>query len=90
MNLTPKEVKFLTILNETRLSNGKLLKCYSERLRKEFSFKDKELREAIKKLSRNGLLTEMDLGGNDIMYFFTEKVSKDMLDKKLEEITCQF
>lgn len=90
MNLTPKEVKFLTILNETRLSNGKLLKGYSERLRKEFSFRDKELREAVKKLRGNGLLTEMDLGGDDIMYFFTEKVSKDMLDKKLEEITRQF
>ena len=90
MSLTPKEAKFLTILNETRLVDGKLLKRYSDEIKKSFLFTDKELREAVKKLRGHGMLSEMNLGVDDVMYFFTEKVSKDMLDKKLEEIARQF
>jgi len=86
MDLTARETKFLTIMNETRLADGKLFKRDSEEISKLFLFTDRELNAAIKKLTEKGMLSEINLGGNETIYFFTEKVSKDMLDKKLREI----
>jgi len=85
MDLTARETKFLTIMNETRLADGKLFKRDSEEISKLFLFTDRELNAAIKKLTEKGMLSEINLGGNETIYFFTEKVSKDMLDKKLSE-----
>lgn len=86
MDLTPREAKFLTIMNETRLVDGKLFKRDSDQIKKLFLFSDKELSAAVRKLKEKGMLTEMKLGADEIMYFFTEKVPKDMLDRKLREI----
>ena len=86
MDLTSKESKFLTILNETRLENGKMFDRYSKEVRKVFEFDDRELTLAIKNLKEKGMLSELNLGGNEVMHFFTEKVTKNMLDKKLQEI----
>ena len=87
MDLTQKDIKFLTIMNETRISDGKLLKGYSDEVKKQFEFTNKELNVAVKKLRGKGMLSAMDLGGDEVMYFFTEKVSEEMLDKKLVEIS---
>ncbi len=86
MALTEKESKFLTIMKETRLEDNKLFKNYSEEVRKIFQFTDKELQNAVKKLLRDGMLSEMDLGAKETIYFHTDKVTEDMLDKKLGEI----
>ena len=83
MELTSKEMKFLTIMNETRLDNGKMFKSEFERINKKFSFTDKELTSAVKKLTSNGLLSTIEVGGDEVVYFHTEKVSKDLLDKDL-------
>ncbi|MEK6818663.1 MAG: hypothetical protein AABY10_01880 [Nanoarchaeota archaeon] len=83
MELTQKEVKFLTMMDETRLSNKKMFKRDSEGFRKLFSFTDKEMNVAVKKLVKKGFLSEMDLGSNEVVYFHTDKVSKGILDTKL-------
>lgn len=72
-------------MNETRLSDGKLFKRDSEEISKIFVFSDKELKAAVKKLVEIGMLSSMDLGGNEKIYFHTEKVSPDKLDKELRK-----
>ena len=86
MELTSKELNFLTIMNETRLSDKKLFKRDSETFRKFFSFTDGELSLAVNKLVKMALLSKMELGSNEIIYFHTEKVSQDNLDAKLVSI----
>ena len=86
MELTTKETKFLTILNETRISGGKLMDGFSKKIKEHFSYTNSELNGAIAKLKGEGYLSELDLGGDEVMYFFTEKVDKDMLDKDLGKI----
>ncbi len=86
MELTLKETKFLTILNETRIADGKLMEGYSRKVKEVFTYTNPELNAAIKKFKGNGLLSELDLGANEVMYFFTDKVSKDMLDKELVKV----
>jgi hypothetical protein len=83
MELTQKELKFLTIMDETRLSGNKLFKSDSEQFKKLFSFTDKELSVAVRKLVRMELLDEIDVGANEIVYFHSSKVSKNILDAKL-------
>ena len=73
-------------MNETRLADKKLFKNYSEEVRKIFQFSDKELSNAVNKLMNLGMLSKMDLGANEVIYFHTDKVSKTMFDKKLAEI----
>jgi hypothetical protein len=84
MALTPREVKFLTMMNETRLSDGKLFKRDLEAFSKIFSFSEKELHSAVKKLVDLGMLSQMKLGGNEIIYFHTDKVSESELDEELK------
>lgn len=86
MKLSPKELKFLSMMNEIRLSDGKLFKRDYELASKIFSFSDAELNTAVKKLVKMSLLTELDLGGNEIVYFHTKKVSQYELDKELKSI----
>lgn len=86
MNLTQKEAKFLTILNETRLSEGKIFGRYSKEVSELFSFSNTELNDAVKKLLKMEMLSVIDVGGNDLVYFHTKKVTKDMLDKELAQI----
>ena len=86
MSLTPKEAKFLTILNETRLADGKLFGEYSEEVSKQFSFSNAELEAAVKKFVKFGLLSVIDAGGNELVYFHTGKVNEDKLDKHLKAI----
>ncbi|MDO8459771.1 MAG: hypothetical protein Q7S74_01550 [Nanoarchaeota archaeon] len=86
MELTASDIKFLTIMNETRLCEGKLFKRDSDEIGKVFSFKEKELNSAVKKLVKMGMLSPLDLGGNEVVYFHTEKVPKDKLDKDLIKI----
>jgi hypothetical protein len=85
MELTQREIKFLTFMNETRLSDGKLFKRDLEEVNKVFEFNDKELNAAVKKLVDIGMLSSMDLGGNEKIYFHTEKVAADKLDKDLSK-----
>ena len=84
MELTSKELKFLTVMDATRLSDKKLFKRDSEEFRKFFSFTDKEMNVAVKKLVKMGLLSEMDLGAKEIVYFHTDKVPRDSLDMRLK------
>ncbi|MBU0761200.1 MAG: hypothetical protein KJ718_05465 [Nanoarchaeota archaeon] len=86
MDLTPKETKFLTILNETRLSDGKMFGRYFEEIKGLFEFSNEELNKAVKKLVQMGLLTKIDAGGNEYVYFHTNKVTKTELDKDLIKI----
>ncbi len=86
MELTPKEMKFLTIMNETRLADGKMFGRYFGEVKKIFSFSDAELGAAIKKLIKLDMLSVLDVGGNELVYFHTNKVSKDNLDRNLREI----
>ena len=86
MELTQKDIKFLTILNETRLSDGKMFGRYFQEVNKVFSFSENELNSAVKKLVKMEMLTSIDVGGNEQVYFHTDKVSKDKLDKDLREI----
>lgn len=83
MNLTDKEIKFLTIMNETRLCDGKLFKRDSEQFSKVFAFDEGELEPVVNKLVSLGLLSEMDLGGGEKIYFHTKKVSKISLSDEL-------
>lgn len=86
MDLSAKELKFLTILNETRLSDGKLMGLYSKEVSKIFTFSDIELVNAVKKLVKMKFLSVIDAGGNELVYFHTNKVIKTELDKNLREI----
>ena len=75
MELTPKEIKFLTIMNETRLADGKMFGRYSEEVSKLFSFSNSELNAAVKKLVKMDMLSVMDVGGNEKVFFHTDKVA---------------
>jgi hypothetical protein len=84
--LTPKETKFLTILNETRLANGKMFGRYFEQIKEQFQFSNEELRNAVNKLVKMDLLVEINAGGDEFVYFHTDKVTKTALDKDLIKI----
>ena len=86
MILSQREIKFLTILNETRLSDGKMSGRYSDEIKEEFLFSDKELNQAVIKLVKMGLLEKITAGGNEYVYFHTEKVEKSELDAILGKI----
>ncbi|MBS3086318.1 hypothetical protein J4422_01305 [Candidatus Pacearchaeota archaeon] len=83
MKLTGKEKKLLTILHEARFVKGKLLKEYERLVRGKFSFSYEEVHKSIKKFLKRGLLEELKLKDEDIMYFHTKKVKDSMLDKSL-------
>ena len=83
MELTQKDMKFLTILNETRLSDGKMFGRYSEEVGKLFEFSDAELSTAVRKLVKMGMLSVINAGRDEIVYFHTDKVKQDKLDKSL-------
>ena len=86
MELTDKDIRFLTIMNETRLSDGRLFGRYSEEVNKVFPFTPLELEAAVKKLLSMNLLSQMKLDRNETLYFHTEKVFKIALDRKLKQI----
>ena len=86
MELTQKDIKFLTIMNETRLSDGKLFGRYYDEIKEIFTFSDGELGASVKKLVKMGMLSVMDIGSKEVIYFHTDKVSKDKLDRNLREI----
>lgn len=86
MELTPKDIKFLTVMNETRLSDGKMFGRYFEEVSKIFTFSNLELDAAVKKLTKMEMLSVMDVGGKEKVYFHTDKVTEDKLDKMLKEI----
>jgi len=73
-------------MNETRLSDGKIFGQYSQEVNKQFAFSDAELSSAVKKLVKMKLLSVIDAGGDELVYFHTEKVIKEELDKQLREI----
>lgn len=86
MKLTEKEKKILTILHEARLIDRKLLKGYENKVKKYFSFSDEELHKTIIKFLKSGLLEEIKLKDNEVMYMHTNKVSQEMIDSKLSEV----
>jgi len=86
MELAPKDIKFLTIMNETRLSDGELFGRYSEEVSKIFTFSNAELSAAIRKLVKMEMLSVVDAGGNELVYFHSDKVDKNKLDKALKAI----
>lgn len=86
MVLSQREMKFLTILNETRFSDGKMSGRYLDEIKEHFLFSNKELNLAVVKLVKMGLLSEIDAGGNEFVYFHTEKVEKSKLDSNLGKI----
>ena len=86
MALTPNEIKFLTILNETRLTDGKMSGRYFGEIKELFKFSDKELSNAVKKLEEMNFLTKINAGGSEYVYFHTNKVIKTDLDKELSKI----
>ncbi len=86
MELTQKDIKFLTIMNETRLADGKMFGRYSEEVSKVFTFSNSELDAAVRKLVKMGMLSVMDVGGNEKVYFHTDKVSKGNIDRDLKAI----
>lgn len=86
MNLTQTEIKFLTILHETRLADGKMFGRYFEEVKEQFQFTNAELASAVKKLEKMDLLMKIDAGGNEFVYFHTDKVMKVELDKYLSKI----
>lgn len=86
MELTQNEIKFLTILNETRLSEGKMTGRYFEEIRALFKFSNEELNTVAKKLEKMDLLTKIDAGSKEFVYFHTDKVVKTELDKELSKI----
>jgi len=88
MELTKKEKKLLTILHEARVIGGNLLKDYKQELRGHISFKKEDLRKAIKKFLELGLIKELKLKDKEVMYFFTDKVRDEMIDKNLINIGC--
>lgn len=86
MQLSDKEIKFLTIMNETRLANGKMFGRYSQEVGKIFQFSDAELGSAVKKLVKMKMLSVIDAGADELVYFHTDKVVKANLDRNLREI----
>ena len=86
MELTTKDLKFLTILNETRLSDGKMSGRYYKEVSEQFLFSNEELNAAVKKLMKMGMLSSMSIGKDEQVYFHTEKVDEEILDKGLLEI----
>ena len=86
MQLTENEIKFLSILNETRLEEGKMFGRYFEEVKEKFKFSNTDLNKAVKKLESLGLLTKVDTGGQEYVYFHTDKVEKLELDKELGKI----
>lgn len=86
MQLTDSETKFLTILDETRLSDGKMSGRYFEEVKEQFKFSNTELTDAAKKLEKMGLLSKIDTGGKEFVYFHTDKVVKAELDEDLRKI----
>ncbi len=86
MELTQKDIKFLTIMNETRLSDGKMFGRYSDEVKGVFDFSDGELGASVKKLVKMGMLSVMEISSNEKIYFYTDKVSKEKLDRNLREI----
>lgn len=86
MLLTQKETKFLTILNETRLTDGKMLGRYADLVKEQFEFSNGELTSAVKKLLELELLTPIKAGGDEVVYFHTSKVEKIKLDPDLLKI----
>ena len=73
-------------MNETRLTNGKMFGRYFEEVSNQFKFSNSELNAAVKKLIKMDMLSVIDAGGSDLVYFHTDKVSKDLLDKELMSI----
>ncbi len=86
MELTDREIKFLTIMNETRLCDWKMVGRYSDEVSKIFSFSNSELNAAVKKLVKMEILSVIDVGGNELVYFHTDKATEYKLDKDLKEI----
>jgi len=86
MALSQREIKFLTVLNETRLSDGKMSGRYFDEIKEQFIFSNEELNRAVIKLVEMGLLSEIAAGGNEYVYFHTEKVEKSELDNNLGKI----
>ena len=86
MDITSKEIKFLTILNETRLSGGRLSKRYFEEIKELFTFSIEELEKVTIKLLKRGMITKIATGGDEYVYFHTDKVIKGELDKDLIKI----
>ncbi|MBU0907109.1 MAG: hypothetical protein KKE05_03030 [Nanoarchaeota archaeon] len=84
--LTPKETKFLTVLNETRLAGGKIFGRFGELVKEQFQFSNEELKNAVNKFLKLDLLTKIDAGGNEIVYFHTNKVNSIELDRDLLKI----
>lgn len=86
MELTSKELKFLTILNETRLADGKMFGRYFDQVKERFEFSNDELGKAAAKLVSLDLLTKINAGGDEFVYFHTDKVVKAALDPDLVKI----
>lgn len=86
MELTAREIKFLTILDETRLDRGKMFGRYFGEVSKVFQFSDNELTMAVNKLLKMKMLSVIDAGADEKVYFHTDKVVKNDLDKNLREI----
>jgi hypothetical protein len=86
MELNGKDMKFLTILNETRISDGKMVGRYSDEVSKVFTFSKSELDLAIKKLIRMDMISVLEISGNEKVYFHTKKATVDKLDRRLREI----
>jgi DNA polymerase III delta subunit len=84
--LTPRETKFLTILDETRLADNKMFGRYADIVKEQFQFSNKELKTAVAKLLKLDLLTKINAGGDEMVYFHTEKVNKIKLDEELSKI----
>jgi len=86
MLLTEKEKKLLTVLHEARLVDKKFLKGYQKMIEEHFSFSYEGLDKLIAKFLKNKLLKEITLGDNEVMYFHTNKVTKEMIDDKLSNL----
>lgn len=86
MELTPKEMKFLTIMDETRLIDGKMSGRYFDEVSEQFIFSNSELTAAVSKLVKMNMLSVINAGGKDMVYFHTDKVNKEKLDKNLRVI----
>lgn len=83
MELTQKDIKFLTVMNETRLFRGKMFGRYFDEVSKVFTFTDTELKSSVKKLVGLGMLESIEAGGGEQVYFHTLKVKDQILDKNL-------
>jgi hypothetical protein len=86
MNLTQKEIKFLSILDETRLTDGKISQKYFEEIKEHFIFTKEELRRVVVKLVKMNLIEKVNAGRDENVYFHTDKVTKSELDTDLIKI----